>query len=186
MHRMRRIGRRLGRQGPVCLLALLGAGCVQRIIAINSNPPGALVYLNDLEVGRTPMSKEFLWYGDYDVVLRRDGYETLKTHAPVPAPWWQWIPIDLLAEPLPLRDVHRFTFQLQPMRPAPPLAVLKRGEQLAGMLESSRLPPAKQAAGKAGGKSGGKSGAAKSRAATRPATRPARGPTSRAAPVAKP
>jgi hypothetical protein len=130
------------RLAALALLALLG-GCMQRIIAIDSNPPGALVYLNDLEVGRTPMTKEFLWYGDYEVVLRLDGYQTLKTDAPVPAPWWQYIPLDLFTEALPVKDVHRFTFNLTPTRPEPPQGVLIRGEQLESMLQATRLPQTK-------------------------------------------
>ena len=131
-------------QLPLLLVALSCGGCVQRIISIDSNPPGALVTLNDLEVGRTPMTKEFLWYGDYDVVLRLHGYETLKTHAPVPAPWWQFIPLDLFTEVLPVKDVHHFTFTLHPARPQPPQAVLIRGEQLAPQLQATRLPPEKR------------------------------------------
>jgi hypothetical protein len=157
-----------GWQASLCLLALLSGGCVQRIIAINSTPPGALVYLNDLEVGRTPMTKEFLWYGDYDVTLRRDGYQTLKTHAAVPAPWWQFIPLDLFTEALPLTDVHTFSFAMEPSRAEPPQAVLGRGEQLAQLLQSSRLPPAKQPTPRA---------PAPTHAATRPASRATSRPT---------
>ena len=57
--------------------ALLGAGCgVERTLQVNSDPPGALVSLNGEEVGRTPMRKMFLWYGTYDLELRKDGYLT--------------------------------------------------------------------------------------------------------------
>ena len=52
----------------------LAGGCgVERTLQIESNPPGALVHLNGEEVGRTPMRKAFVWYGTYDVQLRKDG-----------------------------------------------------------------------------------------------------------------
>ncbi len=56
------------------------------------------------------------WYGKYDVAVRKEGYETLKTERWVVAPWWQWPPIDLVAEllPLPLRDRRRLSFELEP------------------------------------------------------------------------
>src|SRR5262245_4912187 len=84
----------------MCLLA----GCgVKRTLTVNSNPPGALVYLNGTEIGRTPVTREFTWYGTYGVELRKDGYDTLKTHGDVIAPWWQWVPFDFFAELLPFR-----------------------------------------------------------------------------------
>jgi hypothetical protein len=52
--------------------ATLLAGCVERTITINSEPQGALVYLNDEEVGRTPVSVPFLYYGTYDVRLEHE------------------------------------------------------------------------------------------------------------------
>src|SRR5688500_8387276 len=70
-------------------------GCVQRTLQVESDPPGALVYLNGEEAGRTPMRKNFVWYGTYDVQLRKEGYHTLSRETKVWAPWWQWPPIDL-------------------------------------------------------------------------------------------
>lgn len=116
------------------LLPLLGLGCVDRLMTINSNPSGALVYLNGQEVGRTPMTREFTWYGKYDVVVRKDGYETLKTSAQVKAPIWQWIPLDLAADLLPFhfQDHQQLAFSLQPAstQPTEAHAILDRGEQL--------------------------------------------------------
>src|SRR5262245_38992736 len=66
-----------GRIGLI-LSAVLLAGCVRRTMTIESDPPGALVYMNNQEVGRTPVTREFIWYGFYDVQLRRDGYKTLN------------------------------------------------------------------------------------------------------------
>ncbi len=79
-----------------------GTGCVQRKMTIEWNPPGALVYLNDQEIGRTPITTDFIWYGNYQVEVRKDGFETLKTHQQVNAPWWQLVPIDLFAEFFPV------------------------------------------------------------------------------------
>ncbi len=90
-------------------LALPIPGCVERTVTINSQPEGATVFLNDQEVGRTPVKVPFTWYGDYDIILRKDGYETLKTHCQLEAPWYQYPFIDLFAEcliPMTLRDEH--------------------------------------------------------------------------------
>ncbi len=92
----------------------LCAGCVQRELEIHSNPEGALISLNDQEVGRTPATVPFTFYGTYDVILRKEGYETLKTKKFVLAPWWQWVPFDLPAELFPLTDHQRIGFELHP------------------------------------------------------------------------
>jgi hypothetical protein len=126
----------------LCLLALpLLGGCVERTLQVTSEPSGALVYLNGDEVGRTPMRKNFLWYGTYDVELRKEGYETKVAEAKVWAPWWQIPPIDLLAElvPLPLQDNHAVSYTLEPVTPeqVDPQRVIDRGVQLRGRLRSS-------------------------------------------------
>jgi hypothetical protein len=56
------------------MLAILCAfGCVQRHITITSEPEGALVYLNNNEIGRTPITTDFTYYGNFDVQLRKEG-----------------------------------------------------------------------------------------------------------------
>lgn len=120
------------------------SGCVERTLTISSTPPGSVVYLNDQEVGRTPLSKRFTWYGYYDVQVRKDGYQTLKTTTPVIAPWWQWLPFDFVAEllPLRLRDPHEVSYTLKPLSAGhvDPDAIARRAEDLRENLESSRVP----------------------------------------------
>jgi hypothetical protein len=130
----------------LALLSVLGAlcasGCVQRTLTVRSNPPGALVYLNDFEVGRTPITRNFVWYGTYDVELRKEGFESIKTTAQVWAPWWQWVPIDFLAEFLPLHDHHEISYKLR--EPAvvqvDAQELARRGLELRAKLETSERP----------------------------------------------
>lgn len=82
-------------------LCLTAGGCLEREMTITSQPPGALVYVSDVEVGRTPVTLPFTWYGDYDIILRLDGYETLQTHAYFHPPMQETPPLDLLAEIAP-------------------------------------------------------------------------------------
>jgi hypothetical protein len=128
-----------GRIGLVCALMLLCCGCVQRTMKLTSDPPGALIYLNGVEVGRTPVERDFTWYGTYDVEVRKDGYETLKTRSKVIAPWWQWVPIDLFAEALPLRDRRWLSYTMTPISQAAvdPQQMLNRAEAMRPQLESS-------------------------------------------------
>lgn len=107
---------------PAVLLALGAAvgfstGCVRRTLRITSEPTNALVLLNDQEVGRTDVSTDFLWYGDYDVVIRKDGWQTLQTGWTLKPPWYQVPPFDFIFEvlwPGRLHDVRERHFVLQP------------------------------------------------------------------------
>ena len=126
-----------------CMLAILFAGgCVERTLDIDSTPPGALVYLDDQEIGRTPLNHDFLWYAKYDVVIRKEGYETVKTTADVKAPLYEWIPFDLFADLLPIhfKDHHHFTFA---MNPQPEVTdtdkLIQNGQDMRGQLESSHF-----------------------------------------------
>lgn len=73
---------------------------------ISTRPPGAVVIVNDEEVGLSPVKFNFLWYGDYDIIVRKEGYDTLKTHHRVKPPWYQLPPFDLVAETLIIGTLH--------------------------------------------------------------------------------
>ena len=95
----------------------LTSGCVRRTLTINTEPQGAVVWLNDEEIGTTPVTTDFLWYGDYDVVARRRGYQTLRTHDKIDPPWYQLPGIDLISEALYpgwIVDARSMHFELRP------------------------------------------------------------------------
>jgi hypothetical protein len=121
----------------VWLLAALGcawqSGCVQRRLTVRSNPPGALVYIDDYEVGTTPVSTDFVYYGTREVRLVKSGHETLTVLQPIPAPWYQWPGLDFISEnliPGEIRDERVVDYQLQPQIEVPDVQLLERGENL--------------------------------------------------------
>jgi hypothetical protein len=111
-------------------------------MTIKSDPPGALVYFNDQELGRTPFKRDFIWYGDYQVEVRKEGYHALKTHQGIKGPWWQIVPIDLFAELIPakLTDHHELSYQLKPLDETAVNSeeLVTRAEELRGQLRSSQ------------------------------------------------
>jgi hypothetical protein len=141
-HGMKRL---LGLLGCIAVLPAVTGGCVERILTVQTNPPGALVQLNGQEMGRTPVSRDFTWYGVYEITVRRDGYQTIHTSAKVIAPIYEWIPLDLISEllPIPLKDHHILSYDLTPAPPAsgPSPGILTRAAELKGQLESSHYPP---------------------------------------------
>jgi len=105
--------------GIVVAVVVAGAlaGCLEREMTITSEPEGALVFLSDTEIGRTPVTKQFTWYGDYDIILRKEGYQTLKTHAKIDPPPQEIPPLDLFCEiaPWTIRDQRYLHFKLEKM-----------------------------------------------------------------------
>ncbi len=99
------------------LVAMLpSVGCVRRTISVTTTPPGAIVFLNDREVGRTPCDVEFLHYGVYDLRLRLEGYEPVVGSGRADAPVWDFIGADFFAELVPAQLESRveWHFDLEP------------------------------------------------------------------------
>jgi hypothetical protein len=111
-----------------CLLAL--PGCLERRMTITSEPPGATAVVNGVEIGRTPVSASFVYYGKYDVELQREGYETLRTAARAVTPIYEYPPVDLLASAVPvdISNEVRWHYRLRPeLSVSLPRAELERG-----------------------------------------------------------
>ena len=116
-------------------------GCVQRRMTIRTNPPGALVYVDDYEIGTTPISHNFTYYGTRKIRLVKDGYETLTVMQPIAAPWYQIPPLDFFSEnlvPGEIRDRRTLTYQLRPQMVVPPDQLLGRAESLRGQVQAPR------------------------------------------------
>ena len=120
-----------------CTIALAVAaaglgGCLERDITVTSEPAGALVFLNDVEVGRTPVTVPFTWHGDYDVMLRLDGYETISTHANINVPLHEAPPLDLLSElaPWTYHDHRYLHYKLQKLQLPDDETLIRQAEAL--------------------------------------------------------
>ena len=104
----------------LCLVvSLFLAGCVERKLTINTQPQGALVTLNDEEIGVSPTTVNFQWYGDYNVRISKEGCETLSTHRELKGPWYDEFPFDFFAQivnPNRIVDSYEWTFELTPKR----------------------------------------------------------------------
>lgn len=106
------------RRLAACLLlpALLLTGCLERRLQITSEPPGALVWVNDMELGRTPLEADFTFYGNYDVRVRLDGYEPIQQRMTADQPLYEYPPFDLVAMAIPadFENVVKWHFDLKP------------------------------------------------------------------------
>ncbi len=113
-------------------LSLVPTGCVRRTVTITTAPQGAAVLLNDKAIGTTPVTVDFTWYGDYDVILRKDGYETLKTHHRLQTPWYELPGLDFISEvlvPFNIHDKQEMAFALEKREPINKDALLKNAAE---------------------------------------------------------
>jgi hypothetical protein len=103
----------------ICLLA--ASGCVERILQIRSDPPGAVAYVNGEKVGTTPCDHPFTFYGTVDVTLRgppepkRWGYLSHREMVTLSPPWYEVFPLDFFSElllPWTLHDDHALEVRL--------------------------------------------------------------------------
>lgn len=124
--------------------AAAGSGCVQRRMLVRTNPPGAQLIIDDQEVGRTPASVPFTYYGTRKFTLIRDGYETVTTLHDVSPPWYEWPPLDFLSEnlwPWEVRDERVIDFQMQPQQNVPTEQLMQRAEGLRQTTQRGYLAP---------------------------------------------
>ncbi len=122
----------------IAMLTLTQTGCVHRRVTINSYPQGALVKVDGKDIGYTPASFDFTWYGTREVQLLKDGFETHTEQIDVNAPWYQKFPLDFVSDNFlghHVTDHRQFSFQLQPKRVDMSSDVMQR----AGALRSEAM-----------------------------------------------
>jgi hypothetical protein len=120
-------------------VAILGAigepahAIVRRRLNINSNPQGALVYVDNQQVGVTPCSVDFTYYGTREIRLIKPGFETLTVNQPIPTPWYEYVGLDFISENLvttKIRDSRTVSYNLAPQLIVPTQELIDRGNQL--------------------------------------------------------
>ena len=121
----------------VAALLALTACQAQRTLVVTSQPPGALVRVDGIDYGATPVEIPFLYYGTRRVSLNLDGYLSYSEVIKMQPPWYGFFPIDFFSEillPVGWKDRHEVNAVLklgEGTIPAPELAdVLERAEEL--------------------------------------------------------
>jgi hypothetical protein len=119
-------------------ICLLLTGCVERKLTINTQPQEALIVLNDEEIGTSPVTVNFNWYGDYCVRISKQGYETLNTHRQLKGPWYDDFPFDFFAQivnPNRIVDSYEWTFELSPKRQVSREDLIKNAQEMKKQLQ---------------------------------------------------
>lgn len=98
----------------------LGPGCVERLLQVRSEPPGAEVFVNGSRAGTTPIDVPFVHYGIFDVTLRAPERVSVRRLETVRPPWYEIMPLDFFAEnllPFRFRDHRVLSFSLESAKP---------------------------------------------------------------------
>ncbi|MFO7898252.1 MAG: PEGA domain-containing protein [Planctomycetota bacterium] len=117
----------------VAIALAVGPGCVKKTIAVHSDPPGARVYLDGQEIGRTPVLRHpFHFYGVREIAVVKPGRLVARRTVAIHTPWYSWFPIDVFTElvlPVTLRDDRTYYFDLQRAEPIEVSALIRHAHQ---------------------------------------------------------
>jgi len=127
-------------------LCTLLPGCLRRRLMVRSNPPGAMVYVDNQPIGTTPCATDFVYYGTREIRLVKPGYETLTVNQPIPVPWYEVPPLDFITEnvvPRKIQDYRTVSYNMVPQVIVPTEQLLSRAQELRqSTLQGAILPAA--------------------------------------------
>lgn len=134
---------------PIMVLALLtllmmSPGCVRRRFTVRTNPPGAVLYVDNQEIGVTPVGTDYTYYGTREIRLEKDGYEPVVQLHTFRTPWYQYPGLDFVSEnlvPWEIRDQRELDFEMVPLRMIPPEELRSRAEQLRANAQAGFATP---------------------------------------------
>ncbi len=110
------MNRRQACAGLLLLTIAFASGCVQRKMVISTDPPGAVVTVNQTWRMKTPCTLPFKHYGTYDIQIEKDGYYPLNAKEPIAAPFHQQPGVDVVTDvllPARIKDVRKLHYKLE-------------------------------------------------------------------------
>ena len=102
-------------------------------MTIRSDPPGALVLVDGKEIGYSPAQTDFTYYGTREIMLVKDGFETVTTMQKVRTPWYQVFPLDFVSDnllPFKVTNRHEFNYRMRPQEIPPTNELIERASGL--------------------------------------------------------
>lgn len=126
----------------ICMVfsTAISLGCVRRRLTLMSDPPGAVVSLDKVEIGKTPISCNFEHYGNRELRLVKEGYETHTQMISLRAPWYQWAGLDFVSEvlvPHQITDRKTFRIKMRPQKAVSPDDLIAQAEHMKSLAHSS-------------------------------------------------
>ncbi|MDF1842140.1 MAG: PEGA domain-containing protein [Rubripirellula sp.] len=115
------------------IIMLASNGCVRRRMTVRTNPPGAVVSVDNQVIGTTPAATSFVYYGTREFRIEKDGYRTETIRKRFNPPWYQLPGLDFVSETLwpgEIRDERIVDVELVPKTLEPADNVVERADSL--------------------------------------------------------
>jgi hypothetical protein len=115
------------------LTAETGCNGVRRRLTVRTDPPGATVWINDQEIGRTPISHNVVYSGTYKIRLAMEGKKTKTVMYTLKTPWYLWPGVDFISEnlvPGEIRDQQICNERMEPDLVAAPEELFENAAQM--------------------------------------------------------
>jgi hypothetical protein len=125
--------RRLSLLIMLAAFLLTSVGCVRRRMTVRTNPPGAIVSVDNQVIGTTPAATGFVYYGTREFRIEKDGFQTETIRRRISPPWYEYPVIDFFAETLwpgEIRDERIIDVELVPKTLEPTDIVVDRADSL--------------------------------------------------------
>lgn len=129
----------------VLIAALSATGCVERLLVVRSDPPGAAIYVDGTFRGRTepgaPVEVPFETYGTRTLVARRPGCAPVRQRVVLDPPWYQYPVLDLVADvlwPGTIEDRREVEVRLERRAPSTDSSEVLRRADTFGVHEGRR------------------------------------------------
>lgn len=103
-----------------------------------------MVYVDDQQIGPTPVSTGYTYNGTRTITLVRDGYETMTVKHTFEAPWYQRPPLDFFSEnltPREIRDERVLDFTLVPQQMVSSEQLWRNAENLRQSAQQGYVAP---------------------------------------------
>lgn len=103
-----------------------------------------MIAVDQRELGTTPLSVPFTYYGTRNFVVSKDDHETVMASRTFQPPWYEYPPLDFIAEnlwPFEVRDERLIEFQLVPKANVPPEKLIGRAQDLRSSSQGGTVTP---------------------------------------------
>lgn len=111
---------------------LSAVGCVDRRFVVESNVPAAQIHVDGVPYGPAPADGRYEYAGYRTIQASAPGYETATERVRFRPRWYDYPPLDLIAEIQPFRieDVRRVRIDLAPSQPVNQAALVGNADAL--------------------------------------------------------
>ncbi len=102
-------------------------------MTVRTNPPGAVVSVDNQVIGTSPAATSFVYYGTREFRIEKDGYRTETIRKRFNPPWYQFPGLDFVTETLwpgEIRDERIVDVELVPKILEPAESVVGRADSL--------------------------------------------------------